>query len=519
MRTIRRQTETINAAKKESLDALAKAYAQEKRYWLNVLQAKEFQSQLDTPRKIRDEAVEGKYLSQYGLQARHWKLALQDAIETWDKYWESLFVEVRKRISVHFKTEIELHYAFWILKGYKQFTACMAGEFSYPFFPIDPKVAKKVSSYIQRRIRRSKGQSPTVKKSRLVKFDANCYEIFKEGKRQYIKLMSLERGKRIVLPLLGETKIQGNISLLLKKDSAEILVPQEINTKPANKKDATLVAVDFGYTEVMTDSDNNRYGRGLGQILTKATEDLNKKMKQRNKLYALEKKIHESDPKTAERIRKHNLGKIKQKNKQRKVEASISREINTAINELVEAEKPLLLITEDLRSSFTFKKSKKLNRKLSRWVRGEIQERVEFKAVAEGFCHEKVNPAYGSQTCPLCGFVDSKNRRGDLFKCCKCQHEDVADRVAAENYKERYGDPEISRGTPPRQVKTILLKRFNRRLEEGQPLTVPGMTSDPVEEASPPPLSKHRYSRERVTSPTGRSSRRAKQSKNAFKHV
>jgi IS605 OrfB family transposase len=320
--------------------------------------------------------------------------------------------------------------------------------------------------------------------------------------------------------LLGEAKIQGNISLLLKKDSAEILIPQEINTKPTNKKDAKLVAVDFGYTEVMTDSKNNRYGKGLGQILTEATEDLNKKMKQRNKLYALEKKIHTSDPKTAERIRKYNLGKVKHERKQKKVKASISREINTAINELAKAEKPLLLVTEDLSSSsFTFKKSKKLNRKLSRWVRGEIQERVEFKALAEGFCHEQVNPAYGSQTCRLCGFVDSKNRRGDLFKCCHCQHEDVADRVAAENYKERYGDQEISRGTPPRQVKTILLKRFNRRLEEGQPSTVPGKTSDPVEEARPPPLSKHRYSRERVTSQTGRSSRRAKQNKNAFKHV
>jgi putative transposase len=394
MRTVKRQTETINAAKKESLDALARAYAREKRYWLNVLGAPKFQSQLDTPRKIRDEAVQGGYQSRYGLQARHWKLALQDAIETWDKYWKALFVEVRKRIPVHFKTEIERHYGFWILKGYKQFSACMAGRIPLPSFQVDPNIAKKVSSYIQRRIRRSKGKSPTVKKSGLVKFDADCYEIFKEGERQYIKLMSLERGKRIVLPLLGETKIQGNISLLLKKNSAEILVPQEINTKPATKKDATLVAVDFGYTEVMTDSANNRYGKGLGQILTKATEDLNKKMKQRNKLYALEKKIHTSDPKTAERIRRYNLGKIKQKNKQRKAEASISREINTAINELVEAKKPLLLITEDLSSSsFTFNKSKKLNRRLSRWVRGEIQERIEFKALAEGFCHEQVNPA------------------------------------------------------------------------------------------------------------------------------
>jgi transposase len=78
-----------------------------------------------------------------------------------------------------------------------------------------------------------------------------------------------------------------------------------------------------------------------------------------------------------------------------------------------------------------------MNRRLSGWVRGEIQERVYFKAVVKGFHHEQVNPAYGSQTCPLCGFVDSRNRKGDMFKCLHCEHEDVADRVAAMNYAKR----------------------------------------------------------------------------------
>jgi transposase len=66
--------------------------------------------------------------------------------------------------------------------------------------------------------------------------------------------------------------------------------------------------------------------------------------------------------------------------------------------------------------------------------------------------------------------VDSKNRRGDVFKCLYCRHEDVADRVAAENWCTHY-----------RQVKTILLKRFHRRLEEEQSLTVPGRTLDTVQ--------------------------------------
>jgi Putative transposase DNA-binding domain len=127
-----------------------------------------------------------------------------------------------------------------------------------------------------------------------------------------------------------------------------------------------------------------------------------------------------------------------------------------------------------------------MNRKLSSWRRGKIQNRIAFKALAEGFRHEQVNAAYGSQTCPCCGFVDSKNRIHDKFKCSYCEHEDIADRVAAMNYARRFGDHEIGLYTPYSQVKTILLSRFYRRLEMGLPMTVPGQTLETVAKVHPP---------------------------------
>ena len=211
-------------------------------------------------------------------------------------------------------------------------------------------------------------------------------------------------------------------------------------------------------------------------------------MKKRHKLHSFEKRLRLSDLKKASHLRKYNLEKIKQQSKMSKVKASISKEINTAIHELVRSKKPILLITEDLRSSFTYNKSKTLNRRLSSWVRGEIQDRISFKALAECFRHEQVHPAYGSQTCPNCDFVDNRNRKGDEFRCLHCGHEDVADRVAALNYARRYGDDEIRRHLPCRQVKTILQGRFLRRLETEQSVTVPGRTLDTVQEEYPPPL-------------------------------
>jgi hypothetical protein len=101
-----------------------------------------------------------------------------------------------------------------------------------------------------------------------------------------------------------------------------------------------------------------------------------------------------------------------------------------------------------------------MSRQVSLWPRGVLKERTEFKASAAGCCREQVNPAYSSQTCPACWFVNGKNRQGDRFKCLKCGYENRADRVAAMNLKARRTDPEITLWTPKEQVKAILLERF-----------------------------------------------------------
>jgi hypothetical protein len=43
-----------------------------------------------------------------GLQARHWKLALEDAAENWDKNGQATFVKVRSKIA-HRKDLSDMH--------------------------------------------------------------------------------------------------------------------------------------------------------------------------------------------------------------------------------------------------------------------------------------------------------------------------------------------------------------------------------------------------------------------------
>jgi putative transposase len=486
MRTIKRESLHLNTEKMKDFVEMCSSYGRERKDWLKKLERRELQALLDNPKKIRDTYVEKGYTSHHGLQARHWKLALEDACDTWTSYWEALFVKLKPKIVKAKMTDKERHYAYWLIKGFSQFSAIMqkkklelSGKSAKEFAELSDAARQKVHNFIRKNVNKLREKSPTVKKYRVVKFDADCYSVFEHNGKQYVELMSLQPRKRIAVPLKGKTKIEGTITLVLGKENVFIHVSQELEEHDLSKKEK-IVAVDFGYTEVMTDNDGERYGTKFGEILTQTSDALNEKTKRRNKIHAIEKKERKRNPKKAKRIRKNNLGRKKLDNTHRKAEASINREVNTAINELIEKKKPDIIVTENLSHVFKFDKSKKINRRLSSWQRGTIQKRVEFKALAEGFCHEQVSAAYSSQLCPRCGYVDNKNRSGDRFCCQHCKYESMADRVAAMNLLERYGDPEILEYMPYAKVETILSNRFRRRLEEGNPLTVADRTLDIV---------------------------------------
>ena len=231
----------------------------------------------------------------------------------------------------------------------------------------------------------------------------------------------------------------------------------------------------------MTDSDGEQYGNDFGRITKQASDDLKTKMQKRHSLHAIQKSAAESKSfekkKKAKNIRKFNLGRKKLDSNHQKIKATLQREINTAFNQLAEKD-PHIVISELLSQHFHYNRGRNVNRRLSAWVRGELKERLEFKALAKGFGHEQVNPAYSSQICLICDYVDRKNRKGDQFKCHHCGHVSHADWVAAMNLKRRYFDHEITRFTPYREVKKILLERFHRRLETEKSGTVDGRIPD-----------------------------------------
>ena len=492
MRTVKRHSRELNKGKYAVLEATASSYAAEKRYWLEYFQQAGHVHAISRPRIARDEHIRNGYRSPFELQARMWKLALADAAETMDKYWQAAFVKIRRLVFRHGSlSRDQKHYCFRILKDYRWLELLFLHQ--YPEFEdLNYDERKKAGNYLNRIIRRERGTHPHIGLSRSFTLDAQCYS-------QYTKIMTLEKGRRVAIPLTGSTPVRGNIRVVLTGRN-RVAIHYTSGVKALRPIQGVIEAVDFGYTEVATDTGGIQYGTDLGSLITGASDRLKAKMQKRHKLHALEKKLAGSGTPAASlkaaKIRKFNLGTPKLDRVNERARATIERQINTALNEFFRTKRPEVLVTEDLSHIFSFTRGKSWNRKLSAWVKGTLQDRTRFKALAGGSRHEQVNAAYTSQTCPACGFVEAKNRRGDRFQCLNCGYGEHADRVAAMNLLTRFDDPEVTRYTPYREVRSILSERFHRRLETPQGGTVPGRTLDTVN------LATSTADRKKATSPS-----------------
>ena len=87
---------------------------------------------------------------------------------------------------------------------------------------------------------------------------------------------------------------------------------------------------------------------------------------------------------------------------------------------------------------------------LKDWTYYDLQNKIRYKAQAEGIRVVLVDPGYTSQRCSCCGFIDAGNRpkaeRGQAyFKCLQCGYEANADYNAARNLATPEIEEQIAR--------------------------------------------------------------------------
>ena len=81
--------------------------------------------------------------------------------------------------------------------------------------------------------------------------------------------------------------------------------------------------------------------------------------------------------------------------------------------------------------------SRRRRNMLNQWPFSQLQEFTAYKAAAKGIQVVMVDPAYTSQQCSRCGYVDKRNRDRARFDCLCCGHSDDADHNAALNIRDR----------------------------------------------------------------------------------
>ena len=86
------------------------------------------------------------------------------------------------------------------MNDYRRLVPALHGEVSLPAH-FEVENAGRLVHDLQKIVRKERGKNPSGRKARSFCLDADCYTLFEKDGTRYIKIMSLTRGKRIVIAL------------------------------------------------------------------------------------------------------------------------------------------------------------------------------------------------------------------------------------------------------------------------------------------------------------------------------
>jgi len=407
-------------------------------------------------RKIRDEWTHNEFYKQWKLPARYWKLALHDAMANIKSIWSNTKIKIRDCVRANKNlSDDDRHYIYSIIKFNNYYWQIL----TYKSFEI-PKIFENknlnfryLNNLIRRYTRKFKSNIPYSKIGRSFSIDTGLYSYTRGG----IRIASTEWRKRMPINLTDSNVHCNTLIVKLVGKTIEIHCPLTIKTKP-NKNSKNVIGIDKGYKCVFTLSNGKFYGEKLNKFLNEETERLEKSNKNRTRFWNLYYKyLKINNNKKANKIKENNLGNIKYIKNKLRHDQTVKSYINHSLNQLIKEEKPTEIVMENLDFvNWSGKYPKLVKRNLSRWIKGYIRERLEYKCDFNSIKYTYINPAYTSKVCSSCGSFGL--RRGDVFTCPKCGNMQ-ADLNASKNILNRKLDKEITLHTPYKEVKKILENR------------------------------------------------------------
>lgn len=201
--------------------------------------------------------------------------------------------------------------------------------------------------------------------------------------------------------------------------------------KPPGDGTSGLIGVDVGLNVIAATSDGRLYGVDFKPKFDKLYKKVNdlRANRQRQNLKKDSKRLHRME---------------------RRLTGMVKTATGEVANDLVRRFPNYTLGMEDLDL---------------RGCRG--QKRFAYRALYDNVSRKMIvkdnNPAYTSQPCPSCRYVDRGNRRGTRFECLGCGKKAHADFVGSNGLLGRSEDKQINQSTRVWEVGALLRERYRHR--------------------------------------------------------
>lgn len=415
---------------------------------------------------IRKQGLNKQYVEQYDFLNKHWSYALFDTFSNINSMWSNLANQIKAVIRNNDNIDKnEQHFLYFILK-FKQLwygvlkydhsqLKALPKKYQLSFEKIKEsltdKQIKHAYSYLRRVTRRYKPKPrKNGKHNRSMTYDENMYFFPAEDT---LSISSNKPRQKFLFKLTGAWHYRktGNLQIILDRSKKRIEIHKLIGSHIKQITPTNPIGMDKGLATLMSCNTGREYGINFGKIANKIVEGLSDANSKRNR----------------SRARGASVSNFSYLKKKHRYDAYLDSVINHEIYQLIFKEKPSLLVKEDL--SFTKEKTiksknkylAKQHRKLNSWVKGRLNDRIEYLCAKYNIPTLDVNPAYTSQYCPNCGhhFEGRYGRHNELTRCKNCG-EMNCNIASAKNILMRKVDPEITLYTPYKKVKEILDNRI-----------------------------------------------------------
>ena len=222
----------------------------------------------------------------------------------------------------------------------------------------------------------------------------------------WVKLATLDKGKPILMPIRSNKyfdgirgELQQAIQVNLKEGKIGISFMKDVAAKAIAFK-TDVISIDIGLKNLFAVNNGNIFGRNFYGRL-KHYDIILSQLASNRQRQGLKTKS-----------RKYSLLVARLRN-------WIKNEVRRLLNRIFILYSPKKIVIErlDFRNQNL---SKWMNRLLCNFGKGEIIKKLDSLKEEFSMDYQEINPAYTSQECPSCGYVDKRNRQSEEIFKCKC---------------------------------------------------------------------------------------------------